>query len=258
MQACKQIIPKKEKLRKVFSKDFLTKEKTGSDKDLHLPEGTIWASKVLLEFVAHMKNGDTSVLSQFDVQALLLEYIRKNNLRDPRRKCQIVCDSMLISLFGKACIGHLEMLKLLESHILIKESSSADDIRRVGAVNDTASQAEADGNYDNQTQMGSDKRHKTCEKADDRGSWANLDAFAAIDVHNINLIYLRRNLIESLMDDAEKFHDKVVGSIVRIRIPNNEQKQETCRLVQVVGSDLCNAGTSCILRAHCKTCHMKL
>ncbi|KAF5463038.1 hypothetical protein F2P56_018987 [Juglans regia] len=221
----------------IFNKDSATKEKSGSDKDPHLLEGTIWASKELLEFVAHMKNGDTSVLSQFDVQALLLEYIRKNNLRDSRRKCQIVCDMRLINLFGKTRIGHLEMLKLLESHFLITKSSSADYILRAGVVNDTAGQVEADGNYDNQLLMGSDERHKTCRKTDDGGSRANSDVFAAIDVHNINLIYLRRNLMESLLDDADKFHDKVVGSIVRIRIPDIGQKQEKCRLVQVAGTN---------------------
>ncbi|KAG7968020.1 hypothetical protein I3843_08G129400 [Carya illinoinensis] len=221
----------------IFNKDSATKEKSGSDQDPHLPEGTIWASKELLEFVAHMKNGDTSVLSQFDVQALLLEYIRKNNLRDSRRKCQIVCDLRLISLFGKTRVGHLEMLKLLESHFLIKKTSSADYISRAGVVNDTARWVEADGNCDNQLPMESDERHKTCRKTDDRGSRANSDVFAAIDVHNINLIYLRRNLMEGLMDDVDKFHDKVVGSIVRIRIPGNDQKQETYRLVQVAGTN---------------------
>ncbi|KAL0448464.1 UNVERIFIED_CONTAM: Zinc finger CCCH domain-containing protein 44 [Sesamum latifolium] len=35
---------------------------------------TEWASKDLLEFVTHMKHGDTSAISQFDVQTLLLIY----------------------------------------------------------------------------------------------------------------------------------------------------------------------------------------
>ncbi|KAM3708869.1 hypothetical protein ACJW31_02G129000 [Castanea mollissima] len=229
---------RKRKTRKqpLLNKDSLSMEKSVINNGMHLPEGTIWASKELLEFVAHTKNGDTSPLSQFDVQALLLEYIRKNNLRDPQRKCQIVCDSRLISLFGKACVGHFEMLKLLESHFLIKENSPADDILKVGVVDAVASQLETDGNYDNQLPTGSDKRRRTRKKPGERGSHINLDAFAAIDVHNINLIYLRRNLMESLMDDADKFHDKVIGSFVRIRIPNNDQKQEMYRLVQVVGT----------------------
>lgn len=230
---------RKRKTRKqpLLNKDSLSMEKSVSNNGMHLPEGTIWASKELLEFVAHMKNGDTSPIPQFDVQALLLEYVTKNNLRDPQRKCQIVCDSRLINLFGKARVAHFEMLKLLESHFLIKENSPADDILRVGVVDAVARQLETDGNYDNQLLRGSDKRRRTRKRPDERGSHINLDAFAAIDVHNINLIYLPRNLVESLMDDADKFHDKVIGSFVRIRIPNNDQKQEMYRLVQVVGID---------------------
>ncbi|KAK9286642.1 hypothetical protein L1049_015042 [Liquidambar formosana] len=199
------------------------------------PGRTEWASKELLEFVMHMKDGDTSVSSQFDVQALLLEYIKRNKLRDPRRKSQIICDARLENLFGKPRVGHFEMLKLLESHFLIREDSQADDLQ--GSVVDTeASQLEADGNIDALMKAGKDRRRKTRRKGDERGSQSNLDDYAAIDMHNINLVYLRRNLAEGLIEDIEKFHDKVVGSFVRIRIPGSGQKQEIYRLVQVVGT----------------------
>ncbi|BBH07998.1 DNA-binding protein [Prunus dulcis] len=189
-----------------------------------------------LAFVAHMKNGDISVLSQFDVQALLLEYIKKNSLRDPRRKCQIVCDSRLINLFGRECVGHFEMLKLLESHFLIKESSRADNISSAAVVTSVSSQMEFDGIHDNQMMMGNDKRRKTRKRVDEKGPQTNPAAYAAIDVHNINLIYLSRNWMEILIEDIDKFHEKVVGSVVRIRISSGDQKQEIYRLVQVIGT----------------------
>ncbi|GAV60263.1 SWIB domain-containing protein/GYF domain-containing protein/Plus-3 domain-containing protein [Cephalotus follicularis] len=194
-----------------------------------------WASKELLEFVMHMKNGEKSVLSQFDVQALLLEYIKRNKLRDPRRKSQIICDARLQNLFGKQRVGHFEMLKLLESHFLTKEDSQADDLQ--GSVVDTeANQSEPDGNSDVLMKAGKDKRRKTRKKGDGRGLQSNVDDYAAIDMHNINLIYLRRNLVEDILEDTE-FHDKVVGSFVRIRISGNAQKQDLYRLVQVVGTN---------------------
>lgn len=199
-----------------------------------LPEGTEWASKDLLELVAHMRNGDTSVLSQFDVQALLLEYIKRNNLRDPRRKSQIICDLRLRNLFGKPRVGHFEMLKLLESHFLIKEHSRADDIMRGGVVDTLTSQVDADENNDYQLMI-KDKKRKTRKKSDEKGPQTNVDEYAAIDVHNITLIYLRRILMENLIEDVETFQTKVVGSIVRIRISGSEQKQDMYRLVQVVG-----------------------
>ncbi|XP_061340557.1 zinc finger CCCH domain-containing protein 19-like isoform X1 [Gastrolobium bilobum] len=193
-----------------------------------------WASNELLEFVMHMRNGDKSVLSQFDVQALLLEYIKRNKLRDPRRKSQIICDARLQNLFGKPRVGHFEMLKLLESHFLLKEDFPAEDLQ--GSVVDTeVSQLEGDGNFDSYLKTGKDKRRKTRKKGDERGLQSNVDDYAAIDNHNINLIYLRRNLMEDLLEDTEKFHDIVVGSFVRIRISGSGQKQDLYRLVQVVG-----------------------
>lgn len=44
-----------------------------------------------------------------------------------------------------------------------------------------------------------------------------------------------RSLMENLTEDAEKIHEKVVGSFVRIRISSSDQKQDMYRLVQVVG-----------------------
>ncbi|KAM3303579.1 zinc finger CCCH domain-containing protein 19 isoform X1 [Capsicum chacoense] len=195
---------------------------------------TEWASKELLEFVKHMKSGDTSVLSQFDVQALLLEYIKTNKLRDPRRKSQIICDSRLERLFGKTRVGHFEMLKLLESHFLVKEDSQTDDVQ--GSVVDTEfNQFEADGNADTPTKGVKDRKRKR-KKGENRGPQSNLDEYAAIDVHNISLIYLRRKLVEDLLEENDRFHDKVVGTFLRIRISGNVQKQDLYRLVQVVGT----------------------
>ncbi|KAJ0968474.1 hypothetical protein J5N97_025391 [Dioscorea zingiberensis] len=200
------------------------------------PDEIDWASNELLEFVAHMKGGDRSLLSQFDVQALLLEYIKRNNLRDPRRKSQIICDARLQSLFGKPRVGHFEMLKLLESHFLMKEvAQPVTDESQGGVVDPDSSPVDADGNSDASTRLSFDKRRKTRKRSDEKEPQTNLDDYAAIDVHNINLMYLRRNLMEDLIDDTE-FSEKVIGCFVRIRISGASQKQDMYRLVQVVGT----------------------
>ncbi|XP_042502606.1 zinc finger CCCH domain-containing protein 19-like [Macadamia integrifolia] len=227
---------RKPKKRLKSTKDVNSSSAAGdSVEGMSIPDGAEWASKELLEFVAHMKNGDTSVLSQFDVQALLLEYIKRNNLRDPRRKSQIICDSRLENLFGKARVGHFEMLKLLEVHFLMKEDSHPDDVQG-GIVDAEGSLLEVDDNTDALMKAGKDKRRKTRKKGDEKEPQINLDDYAAIDVHNINLIYLRRNLMEELLRDTETFHGKVVGALVRIRISGSSQKQDMYRLVQVVGT----------------------
>ncbi|KAK1572087.1 hypothetical protein Q3G72_027469 [Acer saccharum] len=196
-------------------------------------ENTEWASPELVELVMHMRNGDNSVLSQFDVQTLLLEYIKKYKLRDPHRRTHVICDARLQNLFGKPRVGHFEMLKLLESHFLAKEESQVDDLQE-SVVDTEANQLEADGSFDALIKGG--KKRRTRKKGDGRGLQSNLDDFAAIDMHNINLIYLRRNLLEELLEDTETFHDKVVGCFARIRISGSVQKQDLYRLVQVVGT----------------------
>ncbi|XP_022775388.1 zinc finger CCCH domain-containing protein 44-like isoform X3 [Durio zibethinus] len=216
--------------------ESLEAEKSGVMKGMPLAEGTNWATKELLEFVAHMKNGDISVISRFDVQVLLLEYITRSNLRDPHQKSRIVCDSRLIKLFGKARVGKCEMLKLLESHFLIQDHSRAIDTIRSGGTKAIATQLAVNGHNDSQPIIANDKRRRTRKKVDDKGKKANPNEFAVVDVHNMNLIYLKRKLLENLIDDADKFNDKVVGCFVRIRIPGSDQKQDMYRLVQVVGT----------------------
>ncbi|CAH9056543.1 unnamed protein product [Cuscuta europaea] len=194
------------------------------------PSNSEWGSKELIDFVKHMRNGDTTAVSQFDVQRLLLMYIKRNKLRTPNKMSQIMCDSRLQRLFGKPRVMHFEMLKLLESHFLLKEDSHTDDAH--GTVVDT--EMEADEYQDTPVKEVKDRKHKR-KKGHSRGPQSNLDDYAAIDMHNIGLIYVRRKLMEDLLEDGEKFQEKVVGTFVRIRISGNNQKQDLYRLVQVIG-----------------------
>ncbi|XP_022942225.1 zinc finger CCCH domain-containing protein 44-like isoform X2 [Cucurbita moschata] len=207
-------------------------DRPSSSEGTQLSGTTKWATKELMDFVAHMRNGDTPRLSPFDVEALLLEYVKKNNLRDPQQQCQIICDWRLINLFGKSRISPFEILNLLESHIHTKETA-ADNVSTGSGV--VINPIESKEKCDCDTVDEYERKHKTSKKADESGQQLNADEYAAIDVQNINLIYMRRDLIVSLIDDDKKFNDMVVGSIVKIQIPNNDEKHEFHRLVQVVG-----------------------
>ncbi|KAK4360520.1 hypothetical protein RND71_019472 [Anisodus tanguticus] len=218
------------------SKDSLRTEEASTATATSLNGRKEWASKELLEFVAHMKNGDTSALSHFEVQALLLEYIKRNKLRDPHQKSQIICDSRLRSIFGKHRAGHIEMLKLLEYHFLIKEGSQRSAVIPAGIVGTVTNRVEADSNNDISFLINKTKKRKSRRHTEESLVQINLDEYAAIDAHNINLIYLRRDLMESLIEDMEKFQGRVIGSVVRIRISGNNQKQDMYRLVHVVGT----------------------
>jgi chromatin remodeling complex protein RSC6 len=202
---------------------------------VNLSGDTQWASQELLEFIGHMRNGDKSHISQFDVQVLLLEYIKQNNLRDPRRKSQIICDTRLSNLFRKPRVGHFEMLKLLEMHFHVRETPTVNGGDGQRALNPDSAQVDCGGYSELPTKLCSDKRRKTHKKIE-RDPPANLDDYAAIDMHNINLIYLRRSLMEDLIDDVTAFSEKITGAFVRIRISGVGQKQDMYRLVKVLGT----------------------
>ncbi|KAI3502853.1 hypothetical protein L1887_31209 [Cichorium endivia] len=190
-----------------------------------------WATKELLDFVSHMKNGNTSLLSRVDVQALLMEYIKQNNLRDPKKKNQIICDSRLKNLFGKSRVGHIEMLTHLEYHFFVEEDLCK---TAVNTVNATAILDDPDWTNENVTGVVKEKKRRKRSKGEERVVVVKnkLDEFGAVDVHNMSLIYLRRDLMEKLLEDGGSFHEKVVGSIVRIRVSGSD----VYRLVKVVGT----------------------
>ncbi|GMI67294.1 hypothetical protein HRI_000398700 [Hibiscus trionum] len=146
--------------------ESLEAERTDVKSGMSFPEVINWATKELLEFVAHMRNGDTSVISRFDVQALLLEYITRSNLRDPCQKSYIVCDSMLIKLFGKTRVGHFEMFKLLDSHFLTKDHSRLVDTITRGGAKAFDTQLAVDKNNDGRPIIADDKSCKTSDKVD--------------------------------------------------------------------------------------------
>jgi SWIB/MDM2 domain/Plus-3 domain len=204
------------------------------DMEIHVtpfPEGTEWATPDMLDFVGHMRDGNRSYVSQYDVQALVLDYIKKNNLRDPRKKSQIICDHRLLCLFGKPRVGHFEMLKLIEMHFLVKETPQA--IANDGN-NLNLGQVE-NGEPGGVMKKSVPDRKRKRKKFPEMSVNVNVGDYAAIDMHNICLVYLRRGLMEELIDDVEKFKEKVVGVFVRIRIPGVVQKQDMYRLVKVVG-----------------------
>ncbi|KAF8093395.1 hypothetical protein N665_0383s0027 [Sinapis alba] len=223
--------PKKRKTRSRSKPGSAEKNQSPAKKS---SPGETWASKELLDVVAHMRHGDRSFLPSTEVHGLLLDYIKRYNLRDPRRKSQVVCDSRLKNLFGKSHVGHFEMLNILETHFLDKEQQQADNIQ--GSIVDTdPDYVDLDENLDHPVKSGKDKKRKTRKKGARKGRQSNLDDFAAVDMHNINLIYLRRSLVEDLLEDSTAFEEKVASAFVRLRISGN-QKQDLYRLVQVVGT----------------------
>jgi hypothetical protein len=101
------------------------------------------------------------------------------------------------------------------------------------AIDLNSAQIDTNGYSDMTAKPSPDKRRKIQRKME-REPQVNPEAYAAVDMHNINLIYMRRSLMEELIDDAA-FLEKINGAFVRIKISGVGQKQDMYRLVKVVG-----------------------
>lgn len=212
-------------------------EKLGGDEGISPHQAPKWATDILLDFVAFMKNGDISKITPPEVQGLLLEYVKRNNLRDPDQHCVVVCDARLYGLVGRERVDHVQMLGIVETHIFYPKNSLACHTS-IGVTDACASQMEIDTKNENQLMLANDKRHITHKMAGKKGSVVDPNVYAAIDVHNINLIYLKRGFAENLIDESDRFQEKVVGSIVRVKIDGTDPNQHMYRLVRVTGKFL--------------------
>ncbi|KAL2628720.1 hypothetical protein R1flu_013406, partial [Riccia fluitans] len=208
------------------------------DRKSNVQPGEGWASKELIDFVKFMDEDPKKPLTKFEVTKLLWSYIKSQKLQDPRKKTQILCDERLQILFGKTIVGQYEMIKYVQGHFSVKGAKSS---RRQNVVpdevlklDDEPNEEGADEKYGKIRDV-KDKRRR--RKGDDeKFERPSVNEFAAITPKNINLIYLRRQLLEELLDDPE-FDTKVCNTFVRIRVPGMVSKSEMCyRLVQVVGT----------------------
>ncbi|KAL3686815.1 hypothetical protein R1sor_013124 [Riccia sorocarpa] len=208
------------------------------DRKSDVQPGEGWASKELIDFVKFMDEDPKKPLTKFEVTKLLWSYIKSQKLQDPRKKTQILCDERLQTLFGKKTVGQYEMIKYVQGHYTAKGAKSS---RRQSAVPDEGIKLEDEPNDEGVDEKYGkikdvkDKRRR--RKGDDeKFERPDVNEFAAITPKNINLIYLRRQLLEELLDDPE-FDSKVCNTFVRIRVPGMVSKSEMCyRLVQVVGT----------------------
>ncbi|KAF8093480.1 hypothetical protein N665_0383s0108 [Sinapis alba] len=160
--------------------------------DRHPPLTSVsaWATNELLDFVRYMKNGDVCVLSKYDVQTLVLEYVRRNNIQNASQDSEIVCDPRLMRLFGKERVDHLEMLKILDSHFLDQEKSHVTDTSAGGVTETMSFQVDDRLNTSEQHQEGesqrSDSRNHAVVKSETRAALYN----KPIDELDLNMIWL--------------------------------------------------------------------
>ncbi|KAA0048818.1 zinc finger CCCH domain-containing protein 19-like [Cucumis melo var. makuwa] len=177
-----------------------------------------WGSKPLIEFLTSFGVDSTKQLSPSEVSSIILKYVQQNDLIHPINNKKVICDRLLHLIFKKNTISMKHIDLLLGPHFFHDNNENH-------GIGDNRSRSEPD-----QPQINGDtalnKHYKTSNCSQDKPT------FASVVPHNINLVYLRRSLVEDLLKQPESFEDKVVGSFVKIMDTNSSQLQSKGRISQ--------------------------
>ncbi|KAK3019540.1 hypothetical protein RJ639_004328 [Escallonia herrerae] len=185
-----------------------------------------WGSKPLIEFLESMGRDISIKLSQYEVTAIVNEYIHRNGLFHPVKKKRVMCDEWLHYLFGKKWVPRIKIYDLLEAHFAENHDESEDETF-------FSSEGEDDMVYKKQKVSSSDIKKAQQKK---QVPETPKSCFASITSDNMKLVYLKRSLIQDLSKDPESFEVKVVGSYVRIKSdPNDYFQKNSHQLQQVAG-----------------------
>ncbi|XP_011659061.1 uncharacterized protein At5g08430 isoform X5 [Cucumis sativus] len=186
-----------------------------------------WGSRPLIEFLESVGKDIKEKISRHDVTSIINEYVNINNLLHPSKKKRILCDDRLHSIFGRKTIGRIKIHDMLEPHFAENQHESDDDF---SYSSDETENLFSVLKRDNGITPGRKLSQKTRVHVNPNSS------FAAVVPGNINLVYLRKSLVEDLLKDHETFESKLIGSFVRIKSdPHDYLQKNTHQLVQVIG-----------------------
>ncbi|XP_022924310.1 zinc finger CCCH domain-containing protein 44-like isoform X1 [Cucurbita moschata] len=163
---------------------------------------TSWGSKPLIEFLTSIGVDITTQLSQCDVSSIILKYVQERDLIHPIKKKKIICDRNLHLIFKKNTIPLNQIDALLGPHF-----SHGNDTQRTN--NEKKRCLESDP-------QNGDAKHQKALSCSQEKSPNDKAYFASIVAHNMKLVYLRKSLVEDLLEQPESFEDKVVGSFVKV------------------------------------------
>lgn len=186
-----------------------------------------WGSRPLIEFLESMGKDISKKISRHDGTSFINEYVNINSLLHPSRKKRFICDDRLHSIFGRKTIGRIKIHDMLEPHFAENQDESDDGF--------SCSSDETENLLNTlKRENGITPGRKLNQKA--RVPNPN-SYFAAIVPGNINLVYLRKSLVEDLLKDPGSFESKLIGSFVRIKSdPHGYLQKNTHQLVQVIGN----------------------
>ncbi|CAK9154888.1 unnamed protein product [Ilex paraguariensis] len=186
-----------------------------------------WGSKSLVEFLESIGKDTSKQLSQNEVTAIIKDYVNINKLLHPGKKKRILCDERLHFLFGRKSVARNKIFDLLEAHFVENHDESEDELMY---------------NSEEENLMVAFKEQRTLNSAKKTPFQKKnvvetpKSCFAAINSENMKLVYVKRSLVQDLLEYPASFEVKVVGSYVRVKSdPNDFFQKNSHQLLQVTG-----------------------
>ncbi|XP_024018983.1 uncharacterized protein At5g08430, partial [Morus notabilis] len=212
-----------------------------------------WGSRPLIEFLESIGRDTSQPISQFDITAIVNEYINRNllqptttnnnhynllnmvkNKENMKKKKRVVCDERLRALFGKKSFSRVMIYKLLEPHLAAdNEQGDSED----GYLSWGNEGVEAKGQQE---------KHKRLVVETCNANPTPKSCFAAVIPENIKLIYLKRSIIQNILKqevDPKTIETKIVGSFVRTKSDPNDYRQKHSHNLLLVAGVKISSGT---------------
>lgn len=206
-----------------------------------------WGSTTLVNFLQSIDVDVSESLSQRNVASIVSQYIRDKKLFHPDKKKKVVCDANLQTLFRRKTLNKHKISQYLECHFAENQLSSEDD-EIVDVSEDENSlvrkrqrkNSEHKKVSEGEKSLVGERQRKTSEykKFEEPARLSRPQChYASICPVNINLIYLKRTLVQKLLEVPDTFGRKLTGSFVKVKSdPNDYLQRKPHQLMQVIGS----------------------
>lgn len=210
------------------------------------PEFIGWASKSLAKFLESVNVDVSESLAPRNVASILNRYIRDKKLLNPDKKKQVVCDANLQSLFKRKTLNKHKISHYLDCHFAENHQSSEEDAIIDVSEEENSLVSKRQRKKSEYRKVSEDekslvgKRQKNmseCRKFEDPRRFSRPQRhYASVCPGNINLVYLKRTLVQKLLEEPDTFGGKLTGCFVKVKSAHNDYLQtKPHQLMQVIG-----------------------
>ncbi|KAJ1286533.1 hypothetical protein BS78_03G359700 [Paspalum vaginatum] len=190
-----------------------------------------WGSEELIEFLSSFGKDTEKPLDKVEIVGIVKGYIKQKSLyQDGKKRC-FLCDDMLRPLFKRRKVSCKMISKFLSVHLA---SNAVSD----GSKDDDAPvlKKKPRNSEDHDAPVVKKKpQNSLLLKVAKRVSERSKRCFASLIQNNINLIYLRRTLVVSLLSHPDTFEHKVVGCFVRFKTNPRGELFQMCKRAYQLG-----------------------